>query len=221
MADYSAALTIGGTTVVFPVMPPKISVKSPGRNETVTVLELGEILLVKPKGLREITWESFFPVRSAPYVTSRSIGSPISYIKDMERARDKGAHGRFCLTGTDLNVNTQVSIDSLEYEERGGEPGDIYYRITLKEWKAYGASVVSVKTSGGVRVKRSGAPAAASEQSHTVVKGDCLWAIAQKYYGDGSRWTEIYEKNKSVIDAGNKGTGNPSATIYPGQKFVL
>ena len=47
MADYSAALTIGGTTVVFPAMPPKISVKSPGRNETVTVLELGAILLAK------------------------------------------------------------------------------------------------------------------------------------------------------------------------------
>ena len=29
----------------------------------------------------------------------------------------------------------------------------------------------------------------------TVVKGDTLWAIAVKYYGDGSQWKRIAEAN--------------------------
>lgn len=51
--------------------------------------------------------------------------------------------------------------------------------------------------------------------------GDCLWNIAQRYLGDGSRYLEVYSLNQSVIDKGNEGTGNPKYTIYPGQVLKL
>jgi len=35
--------------------------------------------------------------------------------------------------------------------------------------------------------------------SYTVVKGDCLWTIAQRFLGDGRRYVEIYELNKDQI----------------------
>ena len=66
---------------------------------------------------------------------------------------------------------------------------------------------------------REGTPP--EQKTHTVVAGDCLWAIAQKYYGDGSKYPELYAKNKAIIDAKNKGTGNPRMTIYPHQKLIL
>lgn len=47
------------------------------------------------------------------------------------------------------------------------------------------------------------APADASVQpeggTYTVVAGDCLWNIAYKLYGAGSRWTALYEANKDVV----------------------
>ncbi|MGI6050800.1 MAG: LysM peptidoglycan-binding domain-containing protein, partial [Acetivibrionales bacterium] len=36
--------------------------------------------------------------------------------------------------------------------------------------------------------------------SYTVVKGDCLWTIAQRFLGDGRRYVEIYELNKDQIN---------------------
>jgi nucleoid-associated protein YgaU len=33
-------------------------------------------------------------------------------------------------------------------------------------------------------------------KTHKVVAGDSLWAIAQKYYGDGSQYIKIKEANK-------------------------
>jgi len=48
---------------------------------------------------------------------------------------------------------------------------------------------------------------AISGDTYTVVKGDCLWDIAVRTYGDGFRWTEIAKVNKLVnpglIHSGN------------------
>jgi nucleoid-associated protein YgaU len=53
------------------------------------------------------------------------------------------------------------------------------------------------------------AQAAEAAVFHTVVSGDTLWAIAQKVYGDGGRYPEIFEANKPMLT-------NPDL-IYPGQ----
>lgn len=37
-----------------------------------------------------------------------------------------------------------------------------------------------------------------------VVKGDSLWKIAVKVYGDGYKWTEIWKENKSVLKSPNR-----------------
>lgn len=44
---------------------------------------------------------------------------------------------------------------------------------------------------------------------HTVAKGDTLWAIAEKAYGDGSKYMTIFEANKPMLSHPDK--------IYPGQ----
>lgn len=51
-------------------------------------------------------------------------------------------------------------------------------------------------------------------RTYTVVKGDCLWNIAKKFYGNGADYTKIYNANKGVIG------GNPNL-IYPGQVLVI
>lgn len=51
-------------------------------------------------------------------------------------------------------------------------------------------------------------------QTYTVVKGDNLWNIAKKKYGNASQWPTIYNNNRSVIG------GNPNR-IYPGQVLRL
>ncbi len=36
-------------------------------------------------------------------------------------------------------------------------------------------------------------------QYHEVVKGDTLWKIAEKYYGDGNLYKDIFEANKDIL----------------------
>jgi hypothetical protein len=50
------------------------------------------------------------------------------------------------------------------------------------------------------------------EQVHVVAKGDTLWDLAARYYGNPYLWPQIWEKNQYVLDA---------HWIYPGDPLVL
>ena len=50
-------------------------------------------------------------------------------------------------------------------------------------------------------------------QTHVVASGDTLSKIAQKYYGDASLYTKIFEANRDVLKDPNK--------IFPGQKLRI
>lgn len=61
-------------------------------------------------------------------------------------------------------------------------------------------------------------PAPVAEQApevYTVVKGDNLGAIAQKYYGRASAWKKIQQANMSVLRGKNKDL------IRPGMKLTI
>ncbi|MET9226361.1 LysM peptidoglycan-binding domain-containing protein [Lentzea sp. NPDC003310] len=55
------------------------------------------------------------------------------------------------------------------------------------------------------------APAAPAVQTYTVEGGDSLWAIAERFYGDGNRYGEIASAN---------GIANPDL-IQPGQVLTI
>ena len=50
---------------------------------------------------------------------------------------------------------------------------------------------------------------AAEPRFHTVEKGDTLWAVAEKAYGNGSKYNAIFEANTPMLSHPDK--------IYPGQ----
>ena len=51
------------------------------------------------------------------------------------------------------------------------------------------------------------------ETFYVIQKGDTLWKIAEKAYGNGAKYTAIVEANKEVIKDADK--------IFPGQKIRL
>ncbi len=46
-------------------------------------------------------------------------------------------------------------------------------------------------------------PAPQQERTHVVASGDTLTGIAQKYYGDASKWSKVFEANRDVLPSSN------------------
>jgi nucleoid-associated protein YgaU len=82
--------------------------------------------------------------------------------------------------------------------------------IFKKKPKADFSDVRSGSTSSAPAEPTQGAPGA---RTHTVVRGDTLSAIAQKEFGDASRWKAIFEANRDQIS-------NPDL-IQPGQVLTI
>lgn len=212
---YQMYLIIQNKEISIPVLPETLTIESSGKNESVEVLKLGEVYLLKKKGLREISWESFLPAYDDPHVTGKW-SLPIEIVKAIQEARDSEKPIRLLLLGTDLDINRQFGIDDFSYEERGGEVGDIYYSISLREWKDYSPKKIILppapsKPAQTTQPVRSGEPA--KPRTYTVVRGDSLWKIAKKYYGNGAQYTKIFNANRDKIK-------NPNL-IYPGQVLVI
>jgi nucleoid-associated protein YgaU len=57
------------------------------------------------------------------------------------------------------------------------------------------------------------APTKPKQRTHTVKKGDTLWAISKRYYGNGAQYMKIVNANKSKI--------KDPHWIYPKQVFII
>ena len=81
------------------------------------------------------------------------------------------------------------------------------------------------KKKAKTKKKKSSKKKKTASKTYTVKKGDCLWKIAKKKLGKGSREKEIYKLNKSLIEKTAKKHGKKSSNngwwIYPGTKLKL
>lgn len=105
------------------------------------------------------------------------------------------------------NVKVEIEGDKVVVK---GEVADqsVFEKAILAVGNTMGISKVEA-----TEVKVAGADAAADPVFHEVKKGENLWKIATKYYGNGAKYTEIFEANKPMLSDPDK--------IYPGQNLRI
>ena len=200
----------------FPMLPTEISVKKGNQFASYTILQKGEVKIPSGTQLDSFSWSGILPGkkrRNDPYIRAwQSPKAIYNWITNLKAKGGKPVKARLLITETPINCDVYLSV--FQATPTGGY-GDINYSITLTQAKQIkvtkSAKKVQVLMNAPNNEERPSAPAA---QTYTVVKGDCLWKIAQKFYGNGSQYTKIYEANKGTIG------GNPNL-IYPGQVLTI
>ena len=176
----------GETQFTFAVNPAGITVSRPNVNRVETLALGGEINLWGGRGLREVVLETFLPRDGSRFFQGNSPDTVLSLLK---RWQDSGDPIRLIISDTD--INDAFLIEDVSQTFREGD-GDIWLRLYLREYKfqSVTAGESAPAASGSGREDERTTPA-----TYTVVKGDTLWDIAAKYYGSGTKWGIIAEKN--------------------------
>lgn len=191
----------------LPVPPSKLTVKIGNNNKTITLINTGEVNILKLPKLTEIEFEAEFP--NVPH--AYAAGEAIDYLNTLESMKVENQKFQFIVNrslpdGTPLfDTNMKVTLEEYSIKEDAGNGFNVIAAIKLKQYKPYGTQKLKVSKKKNSNVKKKATKKktrnAKTVKQHTykVKNGDCLWNIAKKEYGDGSLWKKIYKANKSKI----------------------
>ncbi|QIG62535.1 LysM domain-containing protein [Sporosarcina phage Lietuvens] len=200
----------------LPVNPESIEIVSPFESVNVKVASLGEVSIPGERGLRTFSITSFFPAKYNPtYCEYANFPKPHDWVTQIEKWRDTRYNIRLIIAGTPVSIPCLVTEFTIE-PERAGSPGDVYYTMTMTEYRAPQIRMLENKKKPVSAAAKRPAASTKKKKTHTVVRGDSLFKIAARsdVYGSGSQWRKIYDANKKVIGK------NPNL-IKPGQKLVI
>lgn len=212
--------------ILLPVAPKKLQLKVGNSNKTYTLINDGEINVLKTPGLTEVSFDILLPQQAYSFARYKDGFKPIEYfLKRFEEMKSNKEKFQFIVTrqlpnGKSLHgTNVKVSLEDYTIKEDADDGFDTTVTIRLKQYRDYGTKTCNIsfagnKPSASVNKSRATSNNAPSGGTYTVKSGDSLWKIAASKLGSGSRWKEIYNANKSVIG------GNPNL-IYPGQVFTI
>lgn len=212
--------------VLMPVTPSKVKVKINNQNKTLTLINGEEINILKEAALTDVSFDVLLPQVSYPF-TNGGAQSAQTYLNLFEQLKVGKQPFQWILnrsrpSGAALFYsNLTVAMEDYQITDDAEAGFDLTVTIKLKQYRPYGTKTVTI-TPPPVPAQPATAtvtppPRETSEapqnSSYNVKKGDCLWNIAKKQLGDGSRWKEIYDLNKDKIQ-------NPNL-IYPNQSLTL
>lgn len=186
-------------TFRFPIFPSSFEVKGNSIVNTTNIIKLGEVVVFGGVGLRSTDISSFFPNQNYPFCDYAGFPKPYDCVALLKDWMEKGYILRFIITET--NVNFECIITDFSYKEQDGTR-DVYFTLNLKEYKRI--QIPKVNTNNDEKLSSAkNVPLTkgfdTKQKTHKVGKGDSLWSLAKKYYGNGDLWKKIYDANKKLI----------------------
>lgn len=211
--------------VLLPVPPKKVDLKINNKNKTYDLINNLQINVLKSPGLTDIEFEILLPNTKYPFAMyANGFQGAKYYLGILEKLKTGKTPFQFIIVRKFPNnkdiysTNIKVAIEDYTITDTTDEGFDNKVKLKLRQYREYSTKTVNVtiKQYKPPVVQRTvttnntaSAPAKPSGQNYTVVRGDCLWNIAKKFYGNGSKYTTIYNANKDKIK-------NPNL-IYPKQ----
>lgn len=200
--SYGIYLSINNDTEGFrlPINPEKVEVVMKGGGEGFKVSKLGAVNVPQDVELEEFTIESFFPAQEYNFSLDGQ-QRPEFYIEKLKKWFKDRTPVRYIYVNGSFSINVITTIEEFTYDEQFGS-SDVNYKLFLKQYKPFGPQKMTVKkTSTGnkpVAVKKKTPPRQNPKpqyKTYSLVKGDSLWKVAQKFLHSGTRYPEIAKLN--------------------------
>ena len=114
--------------IELPINPKTVEFTSKQLNQTITLLEMGEVNLAGDRGLKRTKFSSFFPSENSPF-SDLAEDTPKGYITMLDEWKTSKKVVRVIVT--DMDINLAMLIDELNYSVNEGDE-DIYYTMSFQ-----------------------------------------------------------------------------------------
>ena len=195
---------VSGVEMILPVTPKRYQWDTAISVNSVTIDALGDLNIPGLPKLADEAVEGMLPAQAYPFNRPGTVTDPRYYLDQLERWCRARTVLRYLVSG--IGLNKAVILERVRWYEQDGT-NDVYYRIEHREYAA-ADTPAAAGTAAGAQEQRSTDTAATAAASYTVVKGDTLWSLCRKFYGETSM-----ALCQSVADA--NGIKNPNL-IYVG-----
>lgn len=228
---YEFWIKQGKNSFRLPVNPEEIIIDNSAKNTSVEIDGLGETTIIQSPNPLKFSFEFELPAAYYSGCSYSPILSPDKSYQMLDTMKNT-SYVQFIVTGT--RINHRCTVENLSYKESGGDVGTYIVKISLKQYFEPSARKVTivfkkepVKEANSTPTptpakpvavvqpapRPSPPPSAPPPRTYKVQGGDTLWKIARNFYGDGNKYTTIYNANRDKIS-------NPNL-IYVGQVLII
>lgn len=165
---------------LLPVTPSKLQIKINNANKTITLIDEGQINILKTAELTDIEFECDIPQVKYPFATYKSGFKGASYFLDyFEDLKTRKKPFQFIVSRTLPNgkvlfsTNIKVSMEDYKIVEQAKNGFDLTVKIKLKQYREYSTKTVNIKIAASkpkatVQQSRPGTPPAAGKKEYKV-----------------------------------------------------
>ena len=140
--------------VVLPITPSSLKIKINNQNNTITLINEGEVNLLKTAGLTEISFKFLIPQSTYPF-TNSGARSADYYLDMLEKRKLSQKPFRFIVTREKttrklFDTNMEVSLEDYTIEEDVKHGFDLSISVSLKQYRPYGTKIAKIKEQSSV-----------------------------------------------------------------------
>ena len=178
----------GEERIYFTVNPARLTVTRPNGNRVRSLAMGGTVNIWGGRGLREVKLTTFLPAATSPFYNGQEPESVLAMLKSWQ---DSGDPVRLIISGSD--INDAFLIEDVSETLAEGDR-DVGLTLTLREYK-FKSALAALAGGSAASVSKTRTDERVTPKTYTVKKGDTLWDIACRFYGDGTKWGRIAAKN--------------------------
>lgn len=139
---------------LLPVPPEKLQIKINNANDTLTLIDQGEINILKKPELTDIEFECLLPQMQYPFAVYSSGFKGAAYFLDIfEELKTSQKPFQFIVSRTTpggkvlFSTNIKVSMENYTVTEQAKDGFDLRVKVKLKQYREYGTKTVKITIS--------------------------------------------------------------------------